>query len=56
MAFDPATNTIYAPGAELSPISPQDPHPHLRPIPGTFHILVLTPRNAPCASATHSGG
>jgi DNA-binding beta-propeller fold protein YncE len=42
MAFDPATNTIYAPGAKLSPISPQDPHPHPHPIPGTFHILVLT--------------
>jgi DNA-binding beta-propeller fold protein YncE len=42
MAFDSATNTIYAPGAKLSPISPQDPHPHLHPIPGTFHILVLT--------------
>jgi DNA-binding beta-propeller fold protein YncE len=42
MAFDSATNTIYAPSAKLSPISPQDPHPHLHPIPGTFHILVLT--------------
>jgi DNA-binding beta-propeller fold protein YncE len=42
MAFDPATNTIYAPGAKLSPISPQDPHPHPHPIPGTFHVLVLT--------------
>ena len=42
MAFDSATNTIYAPSAELSPISPQDPHPHPHPIPGTFHILVLT--------------
>lgn len=42
MAFDSATNTIYAPSAKLSPISPQDPHPHPHPIPGTFHILVLT--------------
>ena len=42
MAFDSATNIIYAPSAKLSPISPQDPHPHPRPIPGTFHILVLT--------------
>jgi DNA-binding beta-propeller fold protein YncE len=42
MAFDSATNTIYAPGAKLSPISPQDPHPHPHPIPGTFHVLVLT--------------
>ena len=42
MAFDSATNIIYAPSAKLSPISPQDPHPHLHPIPGTFHILVLT--------------
>ena len=42
MAFDSATNTIYAPSAKLSPISPQDPHPHPQPIPGTFHILVLT--------------
>jgi DNA-binding beta-propeller fold protein YncE len=42
MAFDSATNTIYAPSAKLSPISPEDPHPHPHPIPGTFHILVLT--------------
>ena len=42
MAFDSATNTIYAPSAKLSPISPQDPYPHPHPIPGTFHILVLT--------------
>jgi DNA-binding beta-propeller fold protein YncE len=42
MAFDSATNTIYAPTARLSPISPQDPHPHPHPIPGTFQILVLT--------------
>jgi DNA-binding beta-propeller fold protein YncE len=42
MAFDSATNTIYAPAAKLSPISSQDPHPHPHPITGTFHILVLT--------------
>jgi DNA-binding beta-propeller fold protein YncE len=42
MAFDSATNTIYAPAAKLKPIAPQDPHPHPEPIPGTFHILVLT--------------
>jgi DNA-binding beta-propeller fold protein YncE len=42
IAFDSATNTIYAPAAKLKPIAPQDPHPHPEPIPGTFHILVLT--------------
>ena len=42
IAFDSATNTIYAPAARLKPIAPQDPHPHPEPIPGTFHILVLT--------------
>jgi DNA-binding beta-propeller fold protein YncE len=42
IAFDSATNTIYAPAAKLKPISPQDPHPHSEPIPGTFHILVLS--------------
>ena len=42
IAFDAATNTIYAPAAKLKPISPQDPHPHPEPIPGTFHILVLS--------------
>jgi DNA-binding beta-propeller fold protein YncE len=42
IAFDSATNTIYAPAAKLKPIAPQDPHPHPQPIPGTFHILVLT--------------
>lgn len=41
-AFDSATNSIYAPAAKLKPIAPQDPHPHPEPIPGTFHILVLT--------------
>jgi DNA-binding beta-propeller fold protein YncE len=40
IAFDAATDTIYAPAAKLKPISPQDPHPE--PIPGTFHILVLS--------------
>jgi DNA-binding beta-propeller fold protein YncE len=42
IAFDSATNTIYAPAAKLKPIAPQDPHPNPEPIPGTFHILVLT--------------
>jgi DNA-binding beta-propeller fold protein YncE len=42
IAFDTATNTIYAPAAKLKPIAPQDPHPRPEPIPGTFHILVLT--------------
>jgi hypothetical protein len=42
IAFDAATNTIYAPAAKLKPIAPQDPHPHPEPIPGTFHILVLS--------------
>jgi DNA-binding beta-propeller fold protein YncE len=42
IAFDSATNTIYAPAAKLKPIAPQDLHPHPQPIPGTFHILVLT--------------
>ena len=42
MAFDSASNTIYVPSAKLNPISPLDPHPHPRPIPGTFNILVLT--------------
>ena len=42
MAFDPATNTIYAPAAKLKPVAPQDPHPHPEPIPGTFNILVLS--------------
>ena len=42
IAFDSATNTIYAPAAKLKPIAPQDPHPRPEPIPGTFHILVLT--------------
>jgi DNA-binding beta-propeller fold protein YncE len=42
IAFDSATNTIYAPAAKLKPIAPQDPHPHPEPIPGTFRILVLT--------------
>jgi hypothetical protein len=42
MAFDSATNTIYAPAAKLKPISPENPHPHPQPIPGTFHILVLS--------------
>ncbi len=42
IAFDSATNTIYAPAAKLKPIAPQDPHPRPEPIPNTFHILVLT--------------
>ena len=45
IAFDSATNTIYAPAAKLKPIAPQDPHPRPEPIPGTFHILVLTEAN-----------
>jgi DNA-binding beta-propeller fold protein YncE len=42
IAFDSEINTIYAPAAKLKSIAPQDPHPHPQPIPGTFHILVLT--------------
>jgi len=42
IAFDSATNTIFAPAAKLRPIAPQDPHPHPQPVPGTFHILVLS--------------
>jgi DNA-binding beta-propeller fold protein YncE len=42
IAFDSATNTIYAPAGKLRPIDPQDLHPHPKPIPGTFHILVLS--------------
>lgn len=47
MAFDSTTNTIYAPAAKLKPISPENPHPHPQPIPGTFHILVLTETTNP---------
>lgn len=42
IAFDSATNTIYAPAAKLKPIAAEDPHPHPQPVPGTFHILVLS--------------
>jgi DNA-binding beta-propeller fold protein YncE len=42
IAFDSATNTIYAPAAKLKPIAAQDQHPRPEPIPNTFHILVLT--------------
>jgi DNA-binding beta-propeller fold protein YncE len=42
IAFDSATNTIFAPAAKLRPIAAQDPHPHPQPLPGTFHILVLS--------------
>jgi hypothetical protein len=43
ICYEPVTRRIFTfNGDKLKPISPQDPHPHPEPIPGTFHILVLS--------------
>jgi DNA-binding beta-propeller fold protein YncE len=46
MAVDGHNGTVYLPTADLAPAPPatvSNPHPHAKPIPGTFRILVVTP-------------
>lgn len=47
MALDTKTHKIYLSAAELGPTPPataDNPHPRPKIVPGTFHILVLSPR------------
>jgi len=49
MAINPVSGAIYLPTSDFAPADPasdENPHPRPKPLPGTFRILVLTPRPA----------
>jgi hypothetical protein len=47
MALDPTTHKIYLSAAKLGstpPASADNPHPRPQIMPGSFHVLVVSPQ------------